>query len=93
MIGTNKKDAAETVELLLEDARAGLLAHDSGESLEALLGERGVDFVEYAGWEAIDAHERARGEEQGRPRVKLSSWDALLARARELGSQRLDSIS
>ena len=28
VIGTNKKDAAETVELLLEDARAGLLARD-----------------------------------------------------------------
>ena len=50
-------------------------------------GERGVAFVEYAGWEAIDAHERAHGEGQGRPRVKLSSWDALLARARELGSR------
>jgi ferredoxin/flavodoxin---NADP+ reductase len=87
VIGTNKKDAAETVELLLEDARAGRLAHDSDESLDALLGERGVSFVEYAGWEAIDAHERAHGEGQGRPRVKLSSWDALLARARELGSQ------
>jgi ferredoxin/flavodoxin---NADP+ reductase len=87
VIGTNKKDAAETVELLLEDARAGLLAHDTNESLEALLGERGAAFVEYAGWEAIHAHELARGQEQGRPRVKLSTWDALLARARELGSQ------
>jgi ferredoxin/flavodoxin---NADP+ reductase len=87
VIGTNKKDAAETVELLLEDAGAGRLAHDSEESLDALLGERGVSFVEYAGWEAIDAHERAHGEGQGRPRVKLSSWDALLAHARELGSQ------
>jgi ferredoxin/flavodoxin---NADP+ reductase len=87
VIGTNKKDAAETVELLLEDARAGTLVHDSDESLEALLHHRGVGFVEYAGWEAIDSHERAHGEKQGRPRVKLSSWDELLARARELGSQ------
>jgi ferredoxin--NADP+ reductase len=87
VIGTNKKDAAETVELLLEDARAGRLAHDTDESLEDLLRERGVDFVEYSGWEAIDEHERARGEEQGRPRVKLSSWDALLQRARQLGSR------
>jgi hypothetical protein len=36
----------------------------------------------YPGWEAIDAVERARGEEQGRPRVKLASWDDLLAAAR-----------
>ena len=34
--------------------------------------------VTYAGWEAIDAVERARGEEQGRPRVKLCHWDELL---------------
>ena len=87
VIGTNKKDAAETVELLLEDARAGLLAHDTGESLEDALRERGVDFVEYSGWEAIDEHERARGEEEGRPRVKLSSWEGLLQRARQLGSR------
>ena len=60
VIGTNKKDAAETVERLLEDARAGLLAHGgSADELETLLAERGVEFVEYAGWEAIDEHERA----------------------------------
>ncbi len=87
VIGTNKKDAAETVELLLEDARAGLLTHDPDGNLEAVLAERGAEIVEYVGWEAIDAHERARGEEKGRPRVKLSSWDGLLARARQLGSR------
>ena len=36
----------------------------------------------YPGWGAIDALERARGEEQGRPRVKLCTWDELLAAAR-----------
>ena len=84
VIGTNKKDAAETCERLLEDAVAGLLSHAGGE-LEDLLRERGVEFVEYAGWEAIDAHERGLGEPHGRPRVKLTSWDELLAKARSLG--------
>ena len=84
VIGTNKKDAAETVELLLEDARAGRLSRDAdAPALEGLLTERGVDFVEYAGWEAIDRHEQSLGEPQGRPRVKLASWDELLERARE----------
>jgi ferredoxin--NADP+ reductase len=83
VIGTNKKDAAETVELLVEDARAGALDSGKGD-LESLLRERGVAFVEYAAWEAIDAHERRLGEPQGRPRVKLSSWDDLLKRARQL---------
>jgi len=30
-------------------------------------------------WQALDAHERALGEPQGRPRVKICSWDELLA--------------
>jgi ferredoxin--NADP+ reductase len=84
VIGTNKKDAAETVELLLDDARAGRLLHDAdAPSLESLLLERGVDLVEYAGWQAIDRHEQALGEPLGRPRVKLVTWDELLERARE----------
>jgi ferredoxin--NADP+ reductase len=82
VIGTNKKDATETVELLLEDARAGLLHRDSDGPLESLLEERGVEAVMYGGWEAIDREERTRGEPHGRPRIKLCSWDELLAAAR-----------
>ena len=78
VIGTNKKDATDTVEHLLEDARAGRLPPRSGESIDALLAGRGVDVVTYSGWEAIDVLERSRGEPLGRPRVKLSSWDELL---------------
>jgi ferredoxin--NADP+ reductase len=79
VIGTNKKDAAETVEGLLADARAGKLAAGSSQSLEALLHEKGVRYVEYEGWRAIDAAERAAGEPRSRPRVKLTSWEELLA--------------
>jgi ferredoxin/flavodoxin---NADP+ reductase len=82
VIGTNKKDAAETVRLLLEDARDGRLPRAEGGALEGLLAERGVEVVAYPGWEAIDAVERSRGEAEGRPRVKLCSWDELLAAAR-----------
>jgi ferredoxin/flavodoxin---NADP+ reductase len=86
VIGTNKKDATETTELLLEDARAGVLARGdaaaTAESVDELLASRGVEPVLYAGWEAIDAEERARGEPQGRPRVKLSTWEELQAAAR-----------
>jgi ferredoxin--NADP+ reductase len=79
VIGTNKKDATETIELLLADARAGRLTR-AGDTpvLERVLSERGVDFVEYAGWQAIDAAERSAGEPLGRPRVKLHTWDKLL---------------
>jgi ferredoxin--NADP+ reductase len=86
VIGTNKKDASETIELLLEDARAGLLARGdasaTAESVEELLASRGVEHVSYAGWEAIDAAEQARGEPHGRPRIKFSTWAELQAAAR-----------
>jgi ferredoxin--NADP+ reductase len=82
VIGTNKKDATETVENLLEDARSGRLPERDGRGIEELLVERGADVVAYAGWEAIDVTERTQGDEQGRPRVKLCSWDELLAAAR-----------
>jgi ferredoxin--NADP+ reductase len=82
VIGTNKKDATETVELLLDDARAGKLPQRAGGTLEELLAERGADAVMYAGWQAIDEAERSAGEPHGRPRIKLYSWDALLDAAR-----------
>jgi len=83
VIGTNKKDSTETVELLLADARDGKLARaDSTQTLEALLAAKGAAYVEYAGWQAIDAAERAAGEPRGRPRVKLTGWEALLQAGR-----------
>ena len=89
VIGTNKKDATETVEHLLQDAAAGRLAPKSDTSaaaVDALLDERVVRVVEYAGWTAIDEAERAAGEKGGRPRVKLCSWDELLAAAGHVAS-------
>ncbi len=87
VIGTNKKDATETVELLLEDARAGKLAAPNGSDLASLLSEKGAEFVEYDGWQAIDAVERATGEPLGRPRVKLTAWNRLLETGRRVASK------
>jgi ferredoxin--NADP+ reductase len=89
VIGTNKKDATETVQLLLEDAAAGRLEPKpdaSAAAVDALLAERGARVVEYAGWTAIDEAELAAGEKGGRPRVKLCSWDELLAAAERIAS-------
>jgi ferredoxin--NADP+ reductase len=81
VIGTNKKDSTETVDLLVEDVREGQIGHRpevTAEAVDRLLDERGVRCVTYSGWQAIDAEERTRGEPLGRPRVKLCSWDELL---------------
>jgi ferredoxin--NADP+ reductase len=89
VIGTNKKDASETVQLLLEDAAAGRLEPKpdaTAAAVDALLAERGARVVEYDGWCAIDEAERAAGEKSGRPRVKLCSREELLAAAERVAS-------
>jgi ferredoxin/flavodoxin---NADP+ reductase len=86
IIGTNKRDAQETVDAVLADLDAGTLnrpADPARDSLEALLAERKPEHVTYTGWEAIDSVEKAAGEPHGRPRVKLTSFDELLDAAHE----------
>ena len=90
IIGTNKKDATETVARLLEDVEAGKVTHQehaTPDALEALLVERGARAVIYSGWASIDELERAAGEKAGRPRVKLRTWDELLAAAERIAEQ------
>lgn len=81
VIGTNKKCAQETVNLLIEDLEAGRLLRpespDAG-AIEALLRERDVRFISFSGWEKIDQAEVGRGEPHGRPRVKFANVDEML---------------
>jgi ferredoxin--NADP+ reductase len=81
VIGTNKKDAQETVDAIFEDLAAGRLlqppAPDPAE-LQETLRARQPELVTYAGWSEIDRHERERGESQGRPRVKLTRIEEML---------------
>lgn len=81
VIGTNKKDAQETVNALLEDLAAGTHLQPSDpdpQTVEALLEERVPTLVTYEGWSEIDRHEQALGEPHGRPRVKLTRIEHLL---------------
>jgi len=81
VIGTNKKDANETVERLLEDLAAGRLldpAPIGDEALEEFVRSRQPLLVDYERWVAIDRHERGLGEPAGRPRVKLVRLEQLL---------------
>ncbi len=73
VIGTNKKDAAETVNTIFSDLGAGLIPQrrTDVQPIAELLDDRGGDHVTYMGWRAIDAAEQAAGEPHGRPRVKF----------------------
>ena len=76
VIGTNKKDASDTVARLLEDAEAGRLnepAEPDTEAVEAWLRSEVPGLVTWSGWEAIDRHETKLGEPHNRPRVKVVS--------------------
>ena len=99
VIGTNKKDAQQTVDAIFADLartanggppstrdtpteegppRTHTPSSPDPAAVEALLRARQPELVSYAGWEAIDRHERALGESSGRPRVKLTRIEELL---------------
>ena len=89
VIGTNKKDAQETVDHLLEDVAAGALLEPSSpdpNSIETLLTERGAHYVSFSGWEKIDQAEIGRGEPHGRPRVKFVKVEEMLEHSGPPGS-------
>lgn len=76
LIGSNKKDAAETVGHLLED-----LAETPRRDLrdpDRLLAERGIRPSTLADWRRIDEAEIARGNLRGRERTKIEAWHDLL---------------
>ena len=85
ILGTNKRDAEETVGRLADDLGAGLLQQPEAgrEQIDALLAERQPNLVTVEGWRAISAHELERGRREQRPRVKLASYEELLATAHQ----------
>jgi ferredoxin--NADP+ reductase len=102
VIGTNKKDAQQTVSAILADLSAadGSGEHprrpESGdpEAIEELLLARQPALVTYAGWSEIDRHERALGASAGRPRVKLTRIEEMLriAAAENPAAEQLDEV-
>ena len=82
LIGTNKNDAKETAELMLEDARAldrEMSEPRAARAVEELLGDRGVRVVGYAEWRRLDELESKSGKELGKVREKFCSVEAMLA--------------
>lgn len=74
VIGTNKSDAAETIDHLVADAATGRLG-DGGRStalVDERLAERGVRVTDWSDWQQLDREEQARGAPAGRPREKVT---------------------
>jgi ferredoxin--NADP+ reductase len=84
VIGTNKKDAQDTVAKILEDAAAGRVNRPATDDIDAMIAASAAQAVTWEGWQAIDAVETAAGlaSVPGRPRVKLTEWGALREAAR-----------
>ncbi len=80
VIVTNRKDASDTVTTLLADLpELPAAPHRDTDGLLTVLRSRGVDVVEWAGWQQIDAAESVNGHPDGRTRVKIHDWAELLA--------------
>ncbi len=82
VIGTNKPDSVETVTCMLEDLEKGAILNPSqpgATSVEDLVRSRQPQYFSYADWLRLDELEVARGIAQGRPRVKFTSVEEMLA--------------
>jgi ferredoxin--NADP+ reductase len=77
IIGTNKKDAAETVASLLSDADSGSLSLGDG-SIDELLAARNIETVSINGWRAIDRAERTLGAGFGIERMTISDHSSMI---------------
>lgn len=89
LIGHTKSDASETVRNLVEDSQREGFASATQPAPEAVtdfLRERGVQVVEWSGWQLLDAHERALGEAEGRERIKVVPREEMIDIA--LGAHR-----
>lgn len=81
VIGTNKPDAQESADRLLEDLASDRLvnpAHPTRNDVESMLRSRGVRFVSWSDWQRLDQMEIALGKPQNRPRVKFDRIASML---------------
>ncbi len=86
VIGTNKPDSVETVNMAIEDLRAGHINTPNHDNVIALLDKRSVDYVTYDDWLRIDAAEQERGAAVNRPRLKFSRIEEMMNVVRETKS-------
>lgn len=75
IIGTNKPDALETVNCMMEDLKESSILNPSRpqpEAAEEMVRRSKPDFFSYEDWHRLDECEMARGKELNRPRLKFT---------------------
>ena len=85
VIGTNKRDALETVKSMLADLtneQCFKPAITDPAAIERLVRERQPNIITWVDWLQLDAAERATGAAQGRPRVKFICVEGHVGRTR-----------
>jgi ferredoxin--NADP+ reductase len=73
VIGTNKSDAADVVDLLISELNEPKAGNDITDLLKS-----GHEVIDQSGWEKINASEILSGEPLGKPRVKEVDWKRLI---------------
>ena len=74
VIGTNKSDSADVIQLLISD----LKSPTSGSGIESILAAKGVVHISQAHWTLINNAEVSKGEPLGKPRVKFTDRKEML---------------
>ena len=74
VIGTNKRDSADVVDLIIEY----LKEPKNTAGIEGLL-KSGHQIIDQVGWEKINASEVISGELAGKPRIKEADWKRLIS--------------
>jgi len=81
LIGMHRPASGAVVKLMLEDLAAGsvVAGEDPGDgAIVEFLNRKGVRFVSFEDWLALDREETERGKERGAPRRKISDVGEML---------------
>ena len=96
LIGNTKGDANEVVANLLADWENGVLSptdEPSESAVDDFLDARGIEYVTWDGWYALDAAERAAGAAEGRERKKIVEWADMVRHARSHAGVPVATVS
>ena len=86
VIGTNKSDALETVRCMVEDIHDDVYLHPSQPEADAadhVIRQRQHDVVTYTDWLRLNRIEIAKAQALGKPRVKFTRIEDMLAVQKE----------